>query len=121
MKRNNFLESFFGDMNIFNSPFFNLSKMDTIHNFNNGFPKDSDPAFNKTEENVETEHHTTKKEVWTSIDGTQKFERSSMHSKMGKTSKVLPKEKLITMLEEAVEKQDFEEAIKLRDQLKDVK
>lgn len=109
--RNNLINSIFGDF--LNSPFL------SFHNVKfDDFPKDGDPNFNKTEENVETQNHIIKKELWVSLDGSQRFERSSMHSKHNqKLLKEPTKEDIKLMLEEAVEKQDFEKAIELRDKL----
>jgi hypothetical protein len=122
MKRSNFFDSFFGEADFFNSPFFSLGRMHISPKMDEGFPKEGDPNFNKTEENVETENHTIKKEIWTSLDGSQRFERSSMVSKLDKNAlpKAPTKKEVQALLDAAVEKQDFEEAIKLRDQLKNL-
>jgi hypothetical protein len=84
------------------------------------FPTDGDKNYNKVEEVVETETHKTKKEIWTSVDGNSKFERIVSESK---AQKPLPptKEELTGLLNKAVEAQDFEKAIELRDQLSKLK
>lgn len=81
------------------------------------FPKDGDENFHKTVENVETETHIVKREVWMSIDGKQRFERTTEKSKA--TGELKPSKKdLELQLSEAIASQNFEEACKLRDQIK---
>ena len=83
------------------------------------FPKDNDQSYNKTVEETETETHIIKKETWISTDGTSKFTRTYSESK-----KQLPKvdvKVLESKLKEAIEKEDFETACQLRDQIKKLK
>ncbi len=77
------------------------------------FPTDTDKSFNKTEELVDTETHTIKKESWTSVDGKQRFERIVKSSKE-QEKLVETKENLKLLLDKAVENQDFDKAIALR-------
>lgn len=87
---------------------------------NSEFPEEGNSDFNKTEEIIETETHTIKKENWISIDGTQKFQRTSSQSKQ-KALKEPSKADLQLLLDKAVENQEFEKAIELRDKLKELK
>lgn len=84
------------------------------------FPADTDKSFNKTEELVENETHTIKKEIWTSVDGKQRFERIVKSSKE-QEKLVETKENLKLLLDKAVEDQDFEKAIELRDKITKLK
>jgi len=93
---------------------FNLS----LPNFESSeFPAENDSNFNKTEENMETDTHIVKKERWVSVDGTQTYERTSSQSKTTIKTLKPKKEELKLLLDKAVEDQDYEEAIKLRDQI----
>ena len=84
-----------------------------------GFPEDGDENFNKTEETVDTGTHTVKKEVWTSLDGTQTFSRTSSQSKsLAKSIAPPTTEQLKLDLKSAVSNQEYEKAIQIRDELK---
>jgi excinuclease UvrABC helicase subunit UvrB len=101
---------------LFNDDFFTNRMNFSMEDDN--FPKDDDSNFSKTEETVETETHFIKKETWTSIDGAQKFVRTSMTSKQThKTLKKPSKEELQALLDKAVEDQEYEKAIEYRDEL----
>ena len=101
---------------LFNDDFFTNRMNFSMEDDN--FPKDDDSNFSKIEETVETETHSIKKEIWVSIDGTQKFERTSMSSKQAqKTLKEPSKEELKVLLARAVEDQEYEKAIEYRDKL----
>lgn len=82
------------------------------------FPAEDDPDYHKTEETVSTGSHTVKKEVWTSIDGTRRFERTVSESK--RTPKVSTKEDMKLLLNKAIEEEDFEKAIELRNKLREL-
>lgn len=110
-----FGEELFGSFFQFNN--FNFSESE-----DSGFPADDDVNYHKTEENVETKTHVIKKEIWTSVDGASRFERTSSKSKNSMIELPAPSKKEIQLLlDKAVESQDFEKAIELRDQLKDAK
>lgn len=111
-----FLDEFFeNDMFRSNTSFW-FSSIGTFGENNMNFPADGDKNYHKTEEISETESHTIKREIWTSIDGTQRFERTSKSSKV-KPKAVESKEDLKLLLDKAVEEQDFEKAIILRDKI----
>lgn len=88
---------------------------DFSKNENEYFPKENDSRFNKTVEETETETHIIKKETWVSTDGTSKFTRTYSESKkMPKVDVRL----LESELKEAIEKEEFEKAAQLRDEIK---
>lgn len=103
--------------------FFSMSRMNFSNEVDNdGFPKDGDPNFNKTEEVIDSGTHSIKKETWTSVDGTQTFSRTSMMSKQtSKSLKEPTKEELKLLMDKAVEEQEFEKAIEYRDKLNKLK
>lgn len=118
-RKKSLFDSFFGDD--FASSFFTLRSIEfSIPEMKSkDFPKDGDPNFHKTEENVETETHVIKKETWVSVDGTQRFERTSSQSKsQTKTLKEPTIEQLKLDMESAIGKQEFEKAAELRDKIK---
>lgn len=81
-----------------------------------GFPEEGNENFNKTEEVTETDTHTIKKEVWTSLDGKQSYQRTVSQSK--KKAPTLPgKEELKRLRDEAVSEHRYEDAAKYRDEL----
>jgi excinuclease UvrABC helicase subunit UvrB len=86
-----------------------------------GYPKEDDKNFNKTEEITETETHKVKKETWVSLDGTQTYVRTISESKAPPKSVGVTKEKLERLLDEAIRKQEFEEAARIRDEIKAMK
>jgi hypothetical protein len=121
-KQRSLFDLVFGD-DMFSNSFFSIDRMSfstpLISFEGNDFPAVDDPNFNHTEEVVENENHTIKKETWTSIDGTQSFQRISTQSK--RTHKALKepsKEELKQLMDKAVEDQQFEKAIEYRDKLK---
>lgn len=73
-----------------------------------------------TEEVFEDENHTTKTEKWVSLDGSRTFSRTTSESKLKHKSKELSKKEIQSLLNKAVESQDFEKAIELRDKLKSI-
>lgn len=83
------------------------------------FPKENDSNYNKVVEETETETHIIKKETWISKDGTSKFTRTYSESK-NQRPKVDVKV-LESKLKEAIEKEEFEMAAQLRDQIKKIK
>lgn len=83
------------------------------------FPSDDDPNFSKSEETFENDTHIIKKETWTSVDGTSTYSRATSESKSKKLDKKLPTiEDLKFSLDKAIEEQNFEDAIELRDKIK---
>jgi excinuclease UvrABC helicase subunit UvrB len=102
------------------SEFFSLnSNMFSEFKENDSFPKDNDSNYNKTVEETETETHILKKETWISTDGTSKFTRTYSESKNQKPK--VDVKVLESRLKEAIEKEEFELACKLRDQIKNLK
>lgn len=95
-----------------NIDFGDLSKIDS-----KGFPKDNDANFNKEVEEIETETHVIKKETWISTDGTSKYVRTYSESKKPKVDV----KELESKLKLAIEKEEFEMAAKLRDEIKKFK
>lgn len=93
----------------------------TDGNQENLFPKENDANFNKTEEVSETETHKIKKETWTSLDGSQSFVRTVRESKAPKQEQTVTVEKLEKLLDEAVRKMEYEEAARIRDEIKKLK
>jgi excinuclease UvrABC helicase subunit UvrB len=116
-KRNNPFEDFFNSL--FEDSFFFGSlklKNSFFDNDDSSFPKDGDVNFNKTEEIIDTETHSTKKEVWTSLDGKQSFQRTTIQSKKKENS--LPsKDELKYLRDAAVAEHRYEDAAKYRDEL----
>jgi len=83
------------------------------------FPKENDPRFNKEVEEIETETHIIKKETWISTDGTSKYVRTYSESKNKKPQ--VDVKLLESALKEAIEKEEFEKAAQLRDEIKKFK
>lgn len=81
------------------------------------FPKDDDTKFNKEVEEIETETHIIKKETWISTDGTSKYVRTYSESKKPKVDV----KELESKLKLAIEKEEFEIAAQLRDEIKKFK
>jgi len=86
---------------------------------NDAFPKENDSNYNKVVEETETETHIIKKETWISTDGTSKFTRTYSESKNQKPK--VDVKVLESKLKEAIEKEEFEIAAQLRDQIKKLK
>ena len=101
-----------------NSLFF--GKRDVFYKTDLPFPRDKDKNYNKTEEVFEDETHITKTEKWVSVDGSRTFSRTTSESKLKPKSKELSKKEIQSLLDKAVESQDFEKAIELRDKLKSI-
>jgi excinuclease UvrABC helicase subunit UvrB len=114
--RKDFLSSFFDSL--FNEDSFHFSISGKLSDVS--FPQDDNKNFNKTEEISETETHMIKKEVWTSINGGQRFERTTKQTK-SKAKLKQSKDELTVKLNEAIQAQDFENACKLRDEIKQLK
>jgi len=95
--------------------FSDFSKMEKYDDF----PKDNDSNYNKTVEETETDTHIIKKETWISTDGTSKFTRTYSESKSQKPK--VDVKVLESKLKEAIEKEEFELACQLRDQIKKLK
>lgn len=111
-------DAIFGSNDFFSESFFSDSFF-SMSDTGNSFPEDGDPNFHKSEENVETPTHIITKETWVSTDGTQKFQRTTSKSKQAaKTLKEPNREDIQKLLDQAVQDQDFEKAIELRDKLK---
>lgn len=97
-----------------------FSQNDDLFSMNeSNYPKDGDPNFNKTVEEIETPTHIIVKETWKSVDGSQFYQRTTQRSK---SSKSIPQnvDGLKAKLKEAIEKEDFETAAKLRDKIKEI-
>jgi len=112
--RKDFFSSFFDSF--FNEDSFHLSISGKLGE-DLSFPQDDNKNFNKTEEISETETHTIKKEVWTNINGGQRFERTTKQTK-SKAQLKPSKDELTLKLNEAIQAQDFEKACTLRDEIK---
>lgn len=95
-----------------------FNKRASMYNNDLSFPSDQDKEFNKTEEVVETETHMIKTEKWVSIDGSKTFSRTTSESKSKPKLKEPSVKELKLLLDKAVESQDFEKAIELRDKIK---
>ncbi len=74
---------------------------------------------NKTIEETESDTHIIKKETWVSTDGRYKFTRTYSESKNQKPK--VDVKVLESALKEAIEKEEFEKAAQLRDQIKKLK
>lgn len=96
------------------SMFSDFSKSDDEY-----FPKDNDSRYNKTIEETESDTHIIKKETWVSTDGRSKFTRTYSESKNQKPK--VDVKVLESQLKEAIEKEEFEKAAQLRDQIKKLK
>ena len=109
----NLFDDLFGDF---------FSKNDDLFSMNeSNYPKDGDPNFNKTVEESETPTHIIVKETWKSLDGTQFYQRTTSRSKsISKKTSTQSIEGLRKQLQEAIDKEDFESAVKLRDQIKEL-
>lgn len=79
-------------------------------------PNKKEPEWSKTVEEFEDDTHTTRKETWVSSDGTSRYVRTYTEPKR----KVDVKE-LESRMRIAVEKEEFEEAARLRDEIKRLK
>jgi hypothetical protein len=120
-RRKSLFDSLFGDD--FTNSFFSFRSMDFSMSEmgTGGFPEEGGPNFHKTEENVETESHIIKKETWVSVDGTQRFERTSSKSKTSPKSLSEPSiEQLKLDMKSAVDSQQFEKAAEIRDKIKEL-
>lgn len=106
------------------SDLFSLSSKNMFSDFSkmekyDDFPKDDDSNYNKVVEETETDTHIVKKETWISTDGTSKFTRTYSESKNKKTK--VDVTELESALKKAIEKEDFEKAAQLRDEIKKLK
>jgi len=98
---------------------FDLSDLFSLNSKNSEselFPKENDSNYNKIVEETETETHIIKKETWVSTDGTSKFTRTYSESKFQKPK--VDVKLLESALKEAIEKEEFEKAAQLRDEIK---
>lgn len=84
--------------------------------FSTNQPRKSEPEWSKTVEEFEDDTHNIRKETWVSPDGTSRYVRTYSEPKR----KVDVKE-LESRMKEAVEKEEFEEAARLRDEIKRLK
>lgn len=81
------------------------------------FPKENDPNFNKSVEEVENDTHIIKNETWTSVDGKSVYKRQIIESK----KKLKPSvDNLKLEMKKAIEEENFERAAELRDQIKQI-
>jgi protein-arginine kinase activator protein McsA len=108
---------------LFNSLFNSFFKMNESENFE--YPKDGDPKFNKTIEEVDLGNYQMKTEIWKSLDGTKVFKKVSMISKSDQDNEEKQKNKLLKTLEFdlqlAVKNEEYEKAAQIRDQIKKLK
>lgn len=104
---------------LFENSFF-FSKRVSLPSKEFSFPEDKDKNYNKTEEVFEDETHITKKEKWVSTDGSTTFTRTTSESKFKSEPKEVSAKEIRALLDKAVENQDFEKAIELRDKLKSI-
>jgi excinuclease UvrABC helicase subunit UvrB len=95
--------------------FFNMNDF----NGYNSYPKDDDPNFNKTVEEIENGTHVIKIETWKSLDGSKVYKKTSMVSKTKPNLSESRKKQILELLQKdldlAVENQEFEKAAELRD------
>lgn len=106
---------------LFLNPFYSINSFDFGNHSKNvekQFPADNDTNFNKEVEELETETHKIKKETWISTDGTISYTRTSSESK--KKPKV-DVSVLESKLKEAIEKEEYEKAAQLRDEIRKLK
>jgi excinuclease UvrABC helicase subunit UvrB len=105
------------------SDLFSLTSKNMFSDFSKSddeyFPKDNDSRYNKTIEETESDTHIIKKETWVSTDGRYKFTRTYSESKNQKPK--VDVKMLESALKEAIEKEEFEKAAQLRDQIKKLK
>ena len=105
------------------SDLFSLNSKGIFNDFSKSddeyFPKDNDTRYNKTVEETETDTHIIKKETWVSTDGTSKFTRTYSETKNRKPK--VDVKVLESALKEAIEKEEFEKAAQLRDEIKKLK
>lgn len=97
---------------LMNDDFFGFSNFKTTKI---EFPKEEDPNWSKSEETFENKTHFIRKEIWTSKDGFSKIERIVSDLKVQHDIEDLRKQ-----LKSAVEKEDFEKAVELRDKIKEL-
>lgn len=101
---------------------FLLSLFDEIFNsdFNwevKNFPKENDPNFNKSVEEVENDTHVIKNETWTSVDGKSVYKRQIIESKKKSSPNI---DNLKLEMKKAIEEENFERAAELRDKIKEI-
>ena len=94
---------------------FNLMSSDLEMNTT---PKENDPNWTKTFEEFQNGDFITKKEIWTSIDGTSKYVKTYTESKKKRSEDV---KMLEAELKIAVEKEEYEKAAIIRDKIKKIK
>jgi len=94
-------------------------KMDYFNNQDEFYPKDNDSRYSKTVEETETDTHIIKKETWVSTDGASKFTRTYSESKKQKPKVDVKVHE--SALKDAIDKEEFEKAAQLRDQIKKLK
>lgn len=102
--------------------FFNSSKKQSFGIFNifgeTYFPKENDPNFNKKIEEIETDTHIITKEIWTSVDGTESYSRTTSKSKSKISNKSI--ESLRSDLKLAIDSENYEKAAEIRDQIRKI-
>ena len=117
------LEGFFGGSGSFYSASFRSERLLGDSDDSSDFPKDDDKNYNKVVETTETDTHSVKKETWTSLDGKSTYVRktSTAKAKPAEENPKVKKELLERLLDEAIRKQQFEEAARIRDEIKTMK
>jgi protein-arginine kinase activator protein McsA len=81
------------------------------------FPKENDPNFNKSVEEVENDTHVIKNETWTSVDGKSVYKRQIIESKKKLSPNI---DNLKLEMKKAIEEENFERAAELRDKIKEI-
>jgi protein-arginine kinase activator protein McsA len=81
------------------------------------FPKENDPNFNKSVEEVENDTHVIKNETWTSVDGKTVYKRQVIESKKRSTLNI---EDLKLEMKKAADEENYEKAAKLRDKIRKI-
>lgn len=82
------------------------------------FPADNDPNYSKTVERFETETHIIKKEIWIGADGKSSYVKTHSEPKSKRIQNI---KALESMLKEAVEKEEYEMAAVIRDEINKIK
>jgi excinuclease UvrABC helicase subunit UvrB len=83
--------------------------------------KDLEKNFNKVEEISETDTHTVKRERWVDPNGQVSFTRIITTVKAQPKDDKVTIERLEKCLDECIRKQEFEEAARIRDEIKVMK
>ena len=106
---------------IFKDLFDSFFNMNDFNGYNNSYPKDDDPNFNKSVEEIENGTHVIKIETWKSLDGSKVYKKTSMVSKTKPNLSESRKKELLDSLKKelelAIQNESYEKAAELRDQI----